>query len=121
MALLIEMVVDLGVNRISAASSGFEGAPWRAPIVETADANSPRECSAHDRPPFQSALPISFIAAEQARSPSVTIFRVRPYVFMMRFRPKSQMGFCSGSCAETYALSPVVLEHDNVVYHSQDD
>src|SRR5271165_142327 len=35
---------------------------------------------------WRSALPISFIAAGYEQSPSVTIFRGRPYLFMIRLR-----------------------------------
>jgi hypothetical protein len=58
---------------------------------------------------WRSALPISFIAEEQARSPSETTLRGRPYFFMMRLRSFSAAALVSPkreATHTTHALAP---------------
>ena len=67
-ALLIELVVELGVSRgkLQQSSSDFEIAASSVRVAETDYANSLRDCE--PRPTsWRSAAPISFVAAECMR------------------------------------------------------
>ena len=77
MALLIELVVHLGMNWLNFCEiAGLQ--PIAVRVAETADANSAVGPTSAARQHL-----ISFIAAEYARSPSVTM-REAPYFFMIR-------------------------------------